>query len=248
MAKPKIGVQLIVYGGRDQTDFAGVVKEVAEAGYDGVEIAFNFKDRPADEIKGILADNNLELTGIHAGYGNIADMKSLEEGIAFLNAVGGKYLICSGVAEGEGLAAYENAAETFNKVGRVCAPQGVQFLYHNHAFEFETHDGKKGMHRLCQLIDPSVVKLCVDVYWVAVGGEKPEEFVPKYKHIAEYFHIKDGAPGSFIELGKGSVDLKAAVDAVLPLNPEWLVVEQDRTELEPKDSIRQSLEYLKTLL
>jgi sugar phosphate isomerase/epimerase len=248
MSQPKIGVQLIVYGGRDREDFAGVLKEVSEVGYDGVEIAFDFKDRSPDEMNRLLADSSLELTGIHAGYGGIANRKSLDEGIAFLKAVGCKYLICSGVAEGEGLAAYEKAAETFNEVGRVCREQGIVFLYHNHAFEFETHDGQKGMHRLCQLIDPEAVKLCVDVYWVTVGGEKPEEFVSLYRNIAEYFHFKDGAPGSFIELGKGSVDLKTAAKAVLPLNPEWIVCEQDRTELEPKESIRQSLEYLRTIL
>lgn len=248
MTRPKLGVQLIVYGGRDRQDLAGVLKEVADVGYQGVEIAFEFKDRPPDEVKQLLQENRLELTGIHGGYGNIAERKSLGGAIQFLRKVGAKYLICSGVAEGEGLAGYETAAKTFNEAGRICRDEGITFCYHNHAFEFEVRDGKKGMHRLCELIDPKVVKLCVDVYWVTVGGEKPEEFLARYRNLAAYLHFKDGAPGSFIELGQGSVNLKAAAKAALALKPEWIICEQDRTSLAPKESIRRSLEYLRKIL
>ena len=37
MAQPRIGVQLIIYGQRWQTDLPGVLREVAGAGYDGIE-------------------------------------------------------------------------------------------------------------------------------------------------------------------------------------------------------------------
>jgi len=37
MATPKIGLQLIVYGGRQNEDLAGVLAEVKEAGYAGIE-------------------------------------------------------------------------------------------------------------------------------------------------------------------------------------------------------------------
>jgi sugar phosphate isomerase/epimerase len=121
------------------------------------------------------------------------------------------------------------------------------FCYHNHNWEFEAYDGVKGIHRLCELTDPDLMKLCVDVYWVHVGGEDPAEFIQRYADRAVYYHFKDGAPGSFIELGDGEVDLPKALQAALACNPEWIVCEQDRTELEPKASITKSREYLRSI-
>lgn len=247
MAKPKAGLQLIVYGGRPGSDLGGVLREVAQVGYAGIEAGNLYQMAEPKMVQDLLAETGLEVCGMHSGYGDQLDRAALERNIAFLQAVGSKYLICSGVAEGEGIKRFENAAPTFNKVGKACREAGLFFCYHNHDWEFKTLDGVKGIHRLCELTDPALVKLCVDVYWVTIGGEKPAEFVQRYAERAIYFHFKDGAPGSFIELGKGSVDLVAAKEAALKCNPEWIVCEQDNTKLEPKESVAQSLAYLRKI-
>jgi len=43
------------------------------------------------------------------------------------------------------------------------------------------------------------------------------------------------------------VDLVAAKEAALKCNPEWIVCEQDNTKLEPKESVAQSLAYLRKI-
>jgi hypothetical protein len=50
---------------------------------------------------------------------------------------------------------------------------------------------------------------------------------------------------TFIELGQGAVDLVDARDEALRHPLDWIVCEQDRIELEPRDSIRRSFGYLK---
>jgi len=247
MAAPKVGLQLIVYGGRPGSDLAGVLREVAEVGYAGIEAGNLFQMADPKAVKDILAETGLEVCGAHSGYDDQSDPAKIEENIKYLKAVGSKYLICSGVAKAEGIKAFEGAAPTFNKIGKICKDAGLHFCYHNHAFEFEALNGVKGIHRLCELTDPALVKLCVDVYWVAVGGEKPDEFIARYADRAIYFHFKDGAPGSFIELGKGTVDLVASKNAALKCNPEWIVCEQDNTKLDPKESVAQSRSYLKKI-
>ncbi|MFQ6098924.1 MAG: sugar phosphate isomerase/epimerase family protein, partial [Armatimonadota bacterium] len=171
--------------------------------------------------------------------------------IQFLDAMNSKYLICSGVAQGDGIERYERAAQTFNKVGERCRQAGITFCYHNHAWEFEDLDGVKGIHRLCQLTDPQLVKLCIDVYWVHIGGEDPAEFIQRYADRAGYYHFKDGGPAEepgarprFVELGRGTVDLPSAKDAALAAGADWIICEQDRTELDPSDSIRISRAYI----
>jgi len=247
MAQPKVGLQLIVYGRRPGEDLEGVLKEVAGAGYVGIEAGNLYAMAGEDVVEDILAETGLEVAGMHSGYNETTNTAKVEANLEYLQTVGAGYLINSGVAPGEGLEAYEAAAETFNRVGQSCLDAGIVFAYHNHNWEFKEFDGVKGMHRLCELTDPELVKLCVDVYWVHIGGEDPAEFIARYSDRAEYFHVKDGSPGKFIELGEGEVDLKSALAAARKQNPEWIVCEQDRSDLEPKESITRSMAYLKTI-
>lgn len=248
MAQPRLGLQLIVYGGRQGDDLMGVLKEVAEAGYAGFEGGVNMFDDPGPAgLNKALAETGLALCGMHSGYGPLSDLGEVAKYCEGLRECDSKHLICSGVAPGEGIAPYETTADTFNLIGAQCKKAGVTFCYHNHNWEFEEFDGVKGIHRLCELTDPDLVKLCTDVYWVTVGGECPAEFVRRYANRGGYFHFKDGEPGVFIELGQGTVDLVASKEAALEVGADWIVCEQDKTELEPKDSVTQSFEYLKSI-
>jgi len=238
-----------VYGKRPEEDLAGVAQEIAAADYDGFEVGGVIPDAyDADTVNGILAQTGLELTGVHGGYADFTQQARIDEYLKFINAVGGEYLICSGVAEGEGITGFETAAETFNQVGEHCLQQGITFCYHNHASEFEEFDGVKGIDRLCELTDPILVKLNIDVYWVTIGGEDPGEFIRRYADRAGYYHFKDGAPGSFIELGQGIVDLEGAKSAAVEIEAaDWIVCEQDSTDKEVRVSITESREYLRSI-
>ncbi|MBC7287491.1 MAG: sugar phosphate isomerase/epimerase [Armatimonadetes bacterium] len=216
-----------------------------QAGYEGFEGGNMFAAHGESLIRDLLAETGLAVAGMHSGYGDQLDQAKLEANLAYLKAVGAKYYINSGVAQAEGIKAYEEAAETFNRVGQLCKQEGLVFCYHNHAWEFEEFNGVKGIHRLFELTDPDLVKACIDVYWVTIGGESPAEFVERYADRAVYFHFKDGGPGWFTELGKGEVDLVAAKDAALKVGPEWIVTEQDRSDKDPALSIQESLDYLR---
>lgn len=243
----KVGLQLIIYGRKVWEDLEGVLREVSKAGYEGIEAGNLFELKPQEELKGILERNLLLVAGVHGGYRDTEDEGRLMRNIRYLKEVGARYLMCSGVGPGQGIEPYERAAETFNRVGRICEENGIHFCYHNHNWEFSEFDGVKGIHRLCELTDPSYVKLCVDIYWVKIGGEDPAEFIRRYKDRVVYFHFKDGAPGSFSELGKGVVDIPSSLEAALECGPEWIVVEQDSTDKDPAISIKESREYLRGL-
>jgi sugar phosphate isomerase/epimerase len=244
MSKPRIGLQLIIYGGRTAQDLGGVLREVKQAGYQGIESG-NLFQTGDPRARDLLTETGLAVAGVHTGYADVVSAERVDANLAYLGQLGGRYLICSGVAQGDGIERYEKAAPVFNAIGRRCREAGVVFCYHNHAFEFEEFGGLKGIHRLTELTDPAVVKLCIDVYWVHIGGERPVEFIARYADRAPYFHLKDGAPGVFKELGQGEVDLKAATAAALAVNPEWIVCEQDRTDKEVRQSITESRAYMR---
>jgi len=245
MAQPRIGIQLIIYGKRWQEDLAGVLREVAGAGYDGIECGDLAAYYPVEQISQLLAETGLQLVGVHAGFNNVADPSKLNASLDLVTALGGSYLVCSGVGQIQGIETYDQAAGVFNKAGEVCRERGVTFCYHNHAWEFEELGGEKGIHRLIARTDPALVQLCVDLYWVHIGGENPVSFVERYAERVGYYHVKDGAKGSFTELGRGTVDLPNALRAALRTNPDWLVYEQDRTDKEPAQSIMESRQYLR---
>jgi len=252
MSTAKLGLQLIVYGTRTTEDLPGVLAEVKEVGYDGAEIGAIYGALGADKVIGAFADAGLAMTGIHCGYGDFTDDAKVADHIAFLKAAGAKYLICSGVADNEHIAGYEESGATFNKVGQACKDAGLVFCYHNHAWEFKPlEEGKKGIHTLIASTCPDLVKLNIDVFWVHIGGEVPAEFIAKYSDRVGYYHFKDGektADGqTFIELGQGAVDLVAARAATLQYPCDWIICEQDSSQKAAKVSIKESFDYLKKI-
>jgi sugar phosphate isomerase/epimerase len=250
---PKAGIQVIIYGRRNREDIAGVLREVAEIGFAGAETGNLFRQE-GDEarVRRMFEETGLTLCGCHAGFAEFQDAELLRGNLAFLKALGSRYLMCSGVGDrSRGLAAYREAAALFNEVGRKCRDAGALFCYHNHAWEFEDREGDTcGMDVLAAETDPELVKFCLDVYWIYHGQDDPVRFINAHRERAVYFHFKDGVRGEdgkphFLELGKGAVDLKAAYEAAAALGPEWIVYEQDRSDGDPTESVRESREYLR---
>jgi len=254
MAKPKIACQLIIFG-KDaiQNNLPQVIRTLAEAGYAGAETGYLGDQIEAADLKKLLDDNNLASAGVHGGFQLYRD--ECRKMIDFAAGCGAKYLICSGVGDRkQGIAAYESAAEVFNKVGEQCKNAGIEFCYHNHSWEFEKFDGKAAIYRLYELTDPNLVKLCVDTYWVQHGGEDPADFLQRHldrlalvhlKDMKKEPEVKDGVEYPFAEVGQGILDWRSILDVCLKANLEWLTVEQDRTTGDAIESVRISRDYLK---
>src|SRR5262245_1459813 len=206
----RAGIQLIVYGQRNRDDVGGVLREVAELGFAGAETANLFRQEgDAEKVRRAFAETGLALCGCHAGYAEYEDAEKLRENLAYLKALDSRYLMCSGVgARQRGLAAYRDASRLFNQVGRQCRDEGIVFCYHNHAWEFEDREGDTcGMDVLAAETDAALVKFCIDVYWVHVGGADPAAFIRQHAARGAYYHFKDrrrdpdGRP-VFTELGR----------------------------------------------
>jgi len=244
MAQPQVACQLIVFGERPRTDLPGVLRAIAQAGYDGFE-GGGPGALSAAQMKALLEELGLQLAGVHSGYDGLQD---LDATLSYMDALDCRLLMCSGVGDTKrGLAAYESAADVFNRVGRRCQERGIRFCYHNHSWEFQTYDGVRALDRLYELTDPRCVHLCVDVYWVAHGGADPAAFLQQHLDRIGTVHFKDmGEDGSFAEIGQGTLDFSAMME-VLSTKPdlEWIVVEQDRTRRTPEESIALSRQYMR---
>jgi sugar phosphate isomerase/epimerase len=246
----KMGIALQLYTLRDETakDFAGTLRKVAEIGYQGVEFA-GYGGLSPQEMKALLAELNLKAVGSHVGLARLRD--HLEEEIAMNVAIGSKYIVCPWLSEEDRrLPGLQATLELFNEAASKLAKHGIQFGYHNHAFELEEKIGDRWLFDEIFARTPAEqVKVEMDVCWVTVAGQDPVEYIAKYAGRLPLIHLKDirkEADGQVltVELGKGAVDLPAVIEAAGKAGVEWLIVEQDHCQNPPLESVASSMAWL----
>lgn len=144
---------------------------------------------------------------------------------------------------------YREFAKLASGIARTLKEEhGLQFVYHNHDFEFERVDGVTGMEVLLQESDPGVFGFELDMYWVQAGGANPVDWIHKVKGRMQVMHLKDMAIISrgqvFAEIGEGNMNYEAIIEAGRETGVEWFVVEQDVCRRDPFESLEISLKYL----
>lgn len=246
--KMKVAIQLFTLREKCQEDFVGTLKKVTELGYHGVEFAGNWGGLEANKLKAILDDLGLQASGSHVPLHMLEN--ELESVIQYQKAINSEHIICPILPEDRrgGVEEYSNFAKKLNELGQKCAENGIQFSYHNHAFELEDLNGKKPLNILLDESDPELVKAELDIYWLTKAGENSVEWLNKYRGRTPLLHLKDMTTDGrqfFAELGTGGVDVQSAIKAGKEVGVDWFVIEQDRTERDPFESAQISMDYLK---
>jgi sugar phosphate isomerase/epimerase len=244
MSRPKVGCQPIIFGRHSGYDLAGRLRAMADAGYDGVEIGPQGSQEANDDLRRLIDELGLVVLGAHTGFGGLARM---DETLAFLDDFDAQFLMVSGTGDRSGGgASYARGADALNEYGKHAKASGVDLCYHNHSWEFhESFNEGCGMDILLRELDPDVVKLCVDVYWVHDGGQDPADFLRAHSERVGVVHLKDRKNDTFAEVGEGVLDFPAIFEAIQPLGLPWVVTEQDRTDKDPAVSIKMSRDYLR---
>lgn len=243
----KVGAQLIIWGSRIFEDLPSVLDEVTELGYEGVETGGKVFSEYSEPER-MLESRRLKLVGLHVPIVDLYREDSLEGYLEITGRLGGAYLTVSGVGHSSRLDMVSRDLEVLEEAGKKALDYNVKLCYHNHDWEFYT--GVIG--RIIREINDEYVGLCVDTYWVRSAGYDPAKFIERHLDRVEYLHLKDGTledmrSRRFRELGRGIVDFPNILE-IAGGKVEWLVVEQDRTEGDPKESMKASLEYLKKVL
>jgi sugar phosphate isomerase/epimerase len=247
-----LSVQLYTLRNVLPKDPEGVIKSIAEIGYREAEVL----ETHIDQIMPIVRAN-----GMTAPSGHFA----LQTGAAWEASVqkakkhGLKYVIMPYVmpnARG-GPDVFRKLADDMNRAGEVCAKEGIQYCYHNHAFEFAGKEGERPWDILMERWDKNLVHLEVDLFWVSVAGLVPSDFLRRYAGRVPLVHLKDKAfgtpvqftevvpPYAFREVGTGMLDFPLILRACEVAGVKHYVVEQDQTTGNPVDSLRLSYNNLR---
>ena len=244
----KFPVALQAYTIRDELerDYFSTLAQVANIGYAGIKLGPPPPGITVAELKAFLNQHELQFVATHILMEQLDQDVSAQ--IDYAEEVGTKYVVLS--YRFDSRQAVLAAAERFNHIGATCHQRGLQFLYHNHNWEFTRFDGDYALDILLQTTDPELVKLELDTYWVKRGGEEPAEYLRKLHNRCPLLHIKDVEPGDeqfFAEVGEGILDFPTIVQEAAAAGTQWLVVEQDRSRRSPLDSIAISYRNLQRM-
>ena len=268
MALP-VAVQLYSVREDAKADLRGTLEKVKALGYDGVEFAGLYGNKPED-IKKMCEEIGLVPLSAHVPY---LDMVANLDILKDYATIGCKFVVVPYlVAENRpGTPDFPNVIENIKKIGAKANELGLTLLYHNHDFEFIKLDGKYALDILYEEVSASLLQTELDTCWVNVGGEVPADYIRKYSGRCPVVHLKDfvgtksesmyeligiksEAPTrpsdfEFRPVGMGVQDFPAILKAAEDSGAQWVVVEQDKATmgLTPIESITKSKEYLTTL-
>jgi len=249
-----IGLITGIIGKEMEADFWGSLEAVAGIGYEGIEVGPGFVAKSGLSVPALrerLEDLGLKTISYACLKKNLVG-DALKESVQRAKILGTDYIVLLW-APAESKAELLEAAEEYNRIGQTCKENGIQFCYHNHAHEFETFDGQRGIDILFENTAPDLFQWETDVAWVKYGGVDPAEYIRKYTGRCPLIHAKDIADldqeKAFIEVGSGVLDMESIVETAEECGAEWLIVEQDRPwDLAPMDSVKVSYQNLKEMV
>lgn len=272
MALP-VGVQLYSIRDSVEADMHAALAQVKELGYDGVEFAGLYGNKPAD-IRAWCAELGLNPISSHVP---LDDMLADTEGtLAAYKEIGVRFVVVPYVTEERrpGAAKFDETIVEIARIGKIAADMGLTLLYHNHDFEFKKVDGEYGLDILYKKVPAAYLQTELDTCWVNVGGENPADFVRKYTGRAPVVHLKDfhmsgklpqhlyaligldddkqdNEPSTFEfrPCGCGMQDMPAILAASVDAGAKWVIVEQDEPSmgLSRMECIAKSRENLRKL-
>jgi sugar phosphate isomerase/epimerase len=239
-------VALELYTVRDETerDFVGTLRQVAQMGYPGVEFA-GFGNVTAQALAALLAEIGLQAVAAHIPLVALQGER-LDTTLRYCKEIGCPYIVLPWLAEEwRTQAKFQELAPQLNDIGARCQREGFVFGYHNHNFEFARVDGGYLFDTLLQATDPSLVKIELDVYWVAFAGVDPIAFLQTHADRIALIHMKDMASDrSMTEVGKGILDMQS-IWSFAQSHGLWGIVEHDHPQMPSLESARISLEYFR---
>ncbi len=147
---------------------------------------------------------------------------------------------------------YRRFAALVNPIAERIRAAGRTFVYHNHNFEFVRFGARTGMDILFDEFSPAV-QFEPDTYWVQAGGGDVVGWLEKLAGRIDVVHFKDMVyhpdekQAIMAEVGEGNLRWPAIISACRAAGVRWHIVEQDICRRDPFDSLKISLNNLKTM-
>ncbi len=243
-----IGLQLYSVRGDAARDLPGVLKAVAEMGYEGVEFA-GYYGRSAQDIRKLLDDNGLKCCGTHTGL-NTLFPENFDATVEFNKTIGNKYLIVPGMPDNRlnTVEAIKNTAAMFDEWVPKAAEHGMVVGYHAHGGDFRKVDGDVTRWDLFFGSTRPEVVMQLDVGNCVGGGGDPYAVLERFPGRSLTIHLKEHGGPRGAAVGEGDVDWERIFELCETVGgTEWYIVEQEAYDTEPLESVRRCLENIRKM-
>tara|TARA_R110002049_G_scaffold61453_1_gene163694 strand:- start:237 stop:1073 length:837 start_codon:yes stop_codon:yes gene_type:complete len=244
-----LGIQLYTFRKELDSDALGILKKIAAIGIKKIESARSSKGNyygfKAKEMKTVCNDLGMKLVSGHVHLDEHWQ-QTMDEAVES----GQKYLIVSTMpSQGQTVDNYKSVAEAFNKAGEECKKMGLNFGYHNHAYEFESDKGEVLYDVLMANTQADLVHMELDLGWVVVAGKDPLDYFEKFPGRFPLWHLKDMdmVKKESTEFGKGGLDIGKMLQNKKASGVKHIFIEQEEYASTPLESMKENLAYLKTL-
>ena len=247
------------------TDVDGTLERIAAMGYEEVETygfdpkTIGYYGMPAKAFLQRLQDNKLTTSSGHYDLNRFVSTslddltRYVDRCIEGAHALGQEYITWPYLDEGDRtIEKFKVVASRLNTIGAPIKKAGLQLAYHNHDFEFVEQNGKIGYDVILNETDAALVKLQIDLYWIAHGSKlTPHQWFERQPGRFVMWHVKDMHKVSrdYTELGNGTIDFtRIWPDAGLAGMKHFFVEQGGNFTHDPFRSVADSAEYMKRVL
>jgi sugar phosphate isomerase/epimerase len=241
----RIGLMLYTVRGECAADLQDTLREVAEMGYEGVEL-FDLHGHAPQQVRDWLDELGLVVCGRHVPLAALeSELPELATQVAIL---GTKRVVLSWVEPPVSREQARSLAGRLHGIADRAAALGLELGFHNH--DGEVRPLESGPSFLDDLLTlPLFLEL--DLGWVWWAGVDPAALLESTRGRVPLVHVKDfrsRGERSFCPVGDGAVGYEQLAPAAVAAGVEWLLVEQDETDGPALDAARRSLEALSSML
>jgi sugar phosphate isomerase/epimerase len=248
-----MGVPIGLHLAGTRGDLRKTLHEIAAIGYREIEIA-GLREMRASDLRRLLDEAGLVCKSAH--WTLWEDESHIEATIDAATELGVEYLVTplpslmgrewfeANETEAGRRAVLEKMtvndwrwnADWFNHVGGLAQKTNLQFVYHNHSFEFRKRGAGIEFDELLQRTDASRVRLEFDCGGAASAGYDPVAFLKKYGDRVVMLHVSEVEAS--VPIGRGRIDWQAVFVAAKAAGVRRYFVET------PWELARPGYEYL----
>ena len=246
----RIGLELYAVRRAMRADPERTLAAVRAMGYDDVELLWSFDNfaRTPQQVRATLDHEGLRAPSAHMAPEII--LKDWDKSLEKAQLLGHQYLVVPSLPDEtqHSLDAWRQWADRFNTAGTVARHAGIWLAFHNEPDHMTPIDGAVPYDVFVERLDPTAVRLQLDVGNMLMGGGDPTRYLERYRDRYVSFHLKDVVADRSrdTELGTGAFDFKRFLAAVPNVNDKPCYVEQE-TPADEMASARTNIAFLRAL-
>ena len=183
-----------LYSLRDAGDLEAQLALVRAAGFECVESVATH-GLPAREFAARIAAHGLRVASMHA---SLALLESEPQRIVeACTHTGCPLVVMPWLPMGErpvGGAGWTSIGRRLGAIADTLQRDGLRLAYHNHDFEFLSHDGRAALEWVLEACTPAQLGWEADLGWICRAGADASHWLQHYADRLAALHVKDIAP------------------------------------------------------